>query len=320
MKEIIDAFLNVLDKNESLYFKNFLSMLPENSAWFLISDYCIDDRDKINDVLSFSLLCNYNKLENIKDFINSLASKDFKKTRDVDVGFLNYLNSPFFYHFSIVIPRKEKLLAKMFNKIPIDKMMEGMYEVYENSKEAGVLDKNFCSDAQCRIKKVQREIQRRGYNKKLMRQILLTSYLGASIMFLLQKYSSPMKIAWISDRDAIIDKFDGFVFDNMFFWYEIALSDKAFDKVKPEIIFVEPEKVGINYSDELIRIPDYIAGALASYDTENPKNLLEIKEKYKLMFKDVISDPINQATLKLESSDSGALSIYNIKLMSTKGT
>ena len=317
MKEIIDTFLKVLDKKEGINFKKFLSKFPENSAWYLISDYCIDSPDKYNDVLTFSLLCNYDKYENIQELINSLASRDLKKTRDIDSGFLQYINSPFFYHFSLVIPKKEKLLAKLFKKVPIDKMMEWMYSVYENTKEVEISHRNFCIEAQTRIKLVQREIQRQGYNKKLIRQILLTSSLGASIMYLLQKYSLPEKIAWISDRDAIIDKFDGFVFDNMYFWYEVAVSDKTFEKVNTEIIFVEPEKVGLNYFDELIRIPDYIAGALASYDIENKENLMEIKDKYKLMFMDVFSNPMNQATIKVQSSDEMSLSVYSFKWMNS---
>jgi len=315
MKEIIDTFLKVLDKKEGINFKKFLSKFPENSAWYLISDYCIDSPDKYNDVLTFSLLCNYDKYENIQELINSLASRDLKKTRNIDSGFLQYINSPFFYHFSLVIPKKEKLLAKLFKKVPIDKMMEWMYSVYENTKEVEISHRNFCIEAQTRIKLVQREIQRQGYNKKLIRQILLTGSLGASIMYLLQKYSSPKKIAWISDRDAIIDKFDGFVFDNMYFWYEVAVSDQTFEKVNTDIIFVEPEKVGLNYFDELIRIPDYIAGALASYDIENKENLMEIKDKYKLMFMDVFSNPMNQATIKVQSSDEMSLSVYSFKWM-----
>lgn len=318
MKEIIDTFLDVLDKKESENFINFLSILPENSSWYLISDYCIDDAGKHNDVFSFSLLCNYDKYENIQELINSLAPKDLKKTRDVNSGFLQYLNSPYFYHFSLVIPRKEKLLAKLLNKVPLDKITEWMNNIYQNNKEVEISHREFCNEAQARIKLVQREIQRQGHNKKLIRQILLTSSLGASIMYLLQKYSSPKKIAWISDRDAIIDKFDGFVFDNMYFWYEIAVRDKAFEKVNTEIVFVEPEKIGATYFDELIRIPDYIAGALASYDTENKDNLIDIKDKYKWMFMDVFSEPINQATVKAQSSDGTSLSVYNFKWMNNE--
>lgn len=313
MKQIIDTFLGVLDKTESNYFREFLSVLPDNSAWYLISDYCIDDSTKFNDVITFSLLCNYDRHENIKDLINNLAPRDLKKTKNINADFLQYLNSPYVYHFSLVIPKKEKLLAKLLNKVPLDKMTEWMNKVYENSKEVGALDKDFCNGAQKRLKLIQREIQRQGYNKKLIREILLTSSLGASIMFLLQKYSSPQKIAWISDRDAIIDKFDGFAFDNMYFWYEIAVADKTFEKVKPDIIFVEPEKVGENYFDELIRLPDYITGSLASIDMENKESLVEIKDKYKWMFVDVFTEPINQATIKVECNDKYALSVYNFK-------
>jgi hypothetical protein len=318
MKELIDKFLEVLDKTESNYFKRFLHALPENSAWYLISDYCIDDSSKFNDVITFSLLCNYDNHGNIKDVINSLAPKDLKKTKNINEGFLEYLNSPFVYHFSLVIPRKEELLAKLLNKIQLDKLIDWIYQVYDNSKQVNVKMISFCNEAQQRLKLVQRELQRQGHNKKLIREILLTSSFGTSIMYLLQKYSSPSKIAWVSDRDAIIDKFDGFVFDNMYFWYEISVTDQSFEKVNTEIVFVEPEKIGINYFDELIRIPDYVAGALASIDTENKDNLIDIQDKYKLMFMDVFSEPINQATIKVECNGQYSLSVYNYKWLKNK--
>jgi hypothetical protein len=318
MKELINIFLDVLDKTESIYFRKFLATIPEDSAWYLISDYCINDPSKYNDVITFSLLCNYDKYENIKDLINSLAPKDIKKTKDIDSDFLKYINSPFIYHFSLVIPQNEKLLAKFIDKIPLIKLIGRMCKVYEDLKQVNIEMISFYTAAQKRLKLVEREIQRQGYNKKLIREILLTSSLGTSIMFLLQKYSSPSSIAWISDRDAIIDKFEGVVFDNMYFGYESAVAEKPFEKVNTKIIFVEPERIGENYFDELIRIPDYIAGTLATIDTVNKSNLIDIKEKYMLMFMDVFSEPINQATIKAECSGQHPLSVYNFKWMNNK--
>lgn len=318
MKLIIDTFLKVLDKREGNYFKEFISVLPKDSSWYLISDYCIKDPTKHNDVITFSLLCNYDKHESIKDVIKSLAPKDLKKTKTINVDFLQYLNSPYLYHFSLIIPRNDKLLAKLFNEIPLDSMLNWMNDIYEKIKNASSSDVSFCNDAQVRLKLVQTEIKRQGYNQRLLREILLTSLFGATIMFLIQKYSSPTDIAWISDRDAIIDKFDGFVFDTMFFLYQHQLRYETFKKTNTKISFVEPEKVGLNYFDELIRIPDYIAGALASIDTENKESILELKEKYQLIFAGILADPINQATIKAECNEKQTLSVYNIKWMSNK--
>jgi hypothetical protein len=51
------------------------------------------------------------------------------------------------------------------------------------------------------------------FNETLMRKILLTGLFGAAIVNLLKKNSTPTKVLWVSDRDAIIDKYDGFAFD-----------------------------------------------------------------------------------------------------------
>ncbi len=87
-----------------------------------------------------------------------------------------------------------------------------------------------------------------------------------------------------------------------------------------QIFLSRLEKSRENYFDELIRIPDYVAGALASYDIENKENMFKIKGKNKLIFRDVISESINQVTLKLESSEQALLSVYNFKWMNSKST
>lgn len=129
---------------------------------------------------------------------------------------------------------------------------------------------------------------------------------------MLKKYSSPTHIAWVSDRDAIIDKHNGFAFDNMLFWYKIVSHGLEFAKIDPQFIFQEPEKEAENYYDELIRIPDYIAGSLASIDIENKENLLTIHDKHWQMFNNVYTNPMNQATLKVECKNE-MLSVYNFK-------
>jgi hypothetical protein len=313
MKELIDTFLGVLDKTESLYFRNFLTNLPKDSAWYMISDYCIDDSSKANDVFTFSLLCNIDKYDNIKDLINKIAPRDLKKTKEINFEYLDFLNSPFVYHFSLIIPQQEKLLSKFLDKYPFDELLKWVYEVYENSKDQRPDMVDFFTNAQKRIKSFRTELGQSNFNKKLVRKIFLTSSFGASIMFLLQKYSSPSHVAWISDRDAIIDKHDGFAFDNMYFWYEVTVSQESFEKVNTSIIYTELEKIGRPYFDELIRIPDYIAGALASFDLTNMNNNLDIKEKYRQMFMDLFANPINQATIKVECNGEHPLSVYNVK-------
>lgn len=170
MKEIIETILGVLDKKESENFKEFLRNVPNSNAWYLISDYCIDDANKYNDVFTFSLLCNYAKTETIKDDINNLASKDLKKVKTVESDFMTYLNSSYLYHFSIVIPRKEQLLAALLNKHPYHEMIGWINDVYENTKKVDVEKVDYYNAMQKRLKQLSIEVNKSGLNIKLFKK------------------------------------------------------------------------------------------------------------------------------------------------------
>lgn len=311
MNQILLLLMELFQKKESEAFKEFLK--PFNSAnleWYLISDYCIDDVNKLNDVFSFSLLLSHDEIGNIKEFIKAGAPKDIKNTKDVGESFLSYVNSPVIYHFSFIIPRENKLLKAFYSKEMMLSEVNFINQVCENSiidNTTGLND--YYKGVQKRIKQINIEMQRPTFNETLMRKILLTGIFGASIANLLKTNSTPKKVLWVSDRDAIIDKYDGFAFDFMFMHYLLLPSDKYLSADKFEFMF---NNSGQTYYDELIRIPDYYAGTLASIDLEDKKQLETLQNKHKTFVRGSIVNSINQANIKLESSDS-KLSVYNTK-------
>ena len=83
--------------------------LPDNAAWYVISDYCFGDKTKKNDTATFSILLNHDKVENIKDYINRFTPNDIKSSRKVAPEFLQYINSPVIFNISFLIDRDTKL-------------------------------------------------------------------------------------------------------------------------------------------------------------------------------------------------------------------
>ncbi|WKL47940.1 hypothetical protein Q1W71_23700 [Flavobacterium pectinovorum] len=311
MNQILLLLRELLEKKENESFKNFLKPFNSpNLEWYLISDYCIDDTNKLNDVFSFSLLLNHDEISNIKDFIKAGAPKDIKNAKDVGVSFLSYVNSSVIYHFSFIIPRNNKLLKGFYSKEMMTSEISFINQVCENSiidNTTGLND--YLKDVQKRIKQIKIEMQRPTFNETLMRKILLTGIFGASIANLLKINSTPSKVLWISDRDAIIDKYDGFAFDFMFMHYLLLPTDKYPSKDKFEFMF---SNSGQTFYDELIRIPDYYAGTLASIDLNDKRQLEELHNKHKTFVRGSIVNSINQANIKLECTDS-KLSVYNTK-------
>jgi len=176
MLEIVSVLVDVLDKKEAINFKSFLANVPENAAWYLISDYCIGDSNKINDVLSFSLLLNHDNITNVKDYIKHFAPVDLKKTRSISEGFVSYVNSPVIYHFSIIIPREEKLLNNFFTEKDMNYVFDYMNEQCNalksiNAESNNIDTANYYVDVQKRIRAFKQDTKKKNFNKKLLRKI-----------------------------------------------------------------------------------------------------------------------------------------------------
>lgn len=309
-----ELLIELLGKKETDNFKTFLETFKiEKKEWYLISDYCIDDTNKLNDVFSFSLLLNHDDIHDIKEFVKNSAPKDLKNTKDISASFLSYVNSPIVYHFSFIIPKKDKLIKSFYTKERMLGELNYLNQILENDKKFnGKEIVDFYTDAQKRIRQIQNEALRPTFNENLLRKILLTGIFGGTIVYLLKLNSNPSKVMWISDRDAIIDKFDGFAFDYMYLMYSLLPEEKLLSKNLFDFIFNPPEPTGQNFFDELIRIPDYVAGTLASIDLEDKNQIAEMLQKHKLFVIGSITNSVNQATIKIKINGEG-LSVYNIK-------
>lgn len=317
MIEVLNALTEILDKNEAFKFKDFLNRYNDIKSWYLMSDYCLEDTQKYNDVFSFTLLLNIDEIKNLKDYIKLHAPTDLKKTKNITEGIIEFINSSAVYHFSIIIPRSEKLLSGLCDKARFTALLTWMTDIVENSKTVHPQRSDFFNDMLKRLKLIKTEMLKTSFNEKLMRKIFISGFLGAQIIRMLRKHSDPTHIAWISDRDAIVDTYDGFAFDNMYFWYEILAINEKFPFSDLQIYYIEPEKVGKNFYDELIRIPDFIAGTLASIDCTSTVNFDDLQDKHKIILHQAFTNSANQATIRIQRTDSH-LSAYNFKWIAKK--
>ncbi len=298
--------------------ENWFRSLPEGASWYVISDYCFGDNNKKNDVVSFSILLQHDKLENIKEYINAFAPKDLKKTRTVSEGFLKYINSPVIFNISFLINRSSKYMKdyadseNMKNFLPTFRDLVEMIESNSNSEN------DYFTLVKRRTEKFEKDFKNKSFNSQLSRQIYLVSTFASLIFYYLTIIKKPAHITWISDRDAIIDRYEGIIFDFAYMMYLAEYSETMDTKEGsvlmmdgPKFTFVEPEKSAVNTYDELIRIPDYLAGTLADFDIG--KREFSKDKYYQMLAQSLVNSP-NHAIIQIDG-DSKRLSARRLVFM-----
>jgi len=291
---IHEVFKKSVDKELSVFFKNN----PQNASWYLISDYCIGNRVNQNDSITFSLLLNHDTSANIKDFIKTNIPRDLKKTRKANRSIISYLNLPIIFHFSLVISTKQKLLSKALNLSVLTSYFKDLKSIVDRSSKLNNFE--YFTDVSNRIEIVLKELTKKGCNFKLIRNITIVSAFAGSIIDLMQRNGSPSHVAWVPDRDPILDKFETVVFDLINYATKSIFLKANILKNDPQLIYSEPDKIGVNFYDELVRLPDYITGTLATFNFEGESDL---KLKHQQVLHDSIIASKNHLVMQLEYSE-----------------
>jgi hypothetical protein len=245
----------------------------------VVSDYCIGDPGKKNDVVSFVIVASHDTLANICDYIAAAAPKDIKNTRTVPTGIMQYLRLPVTFSVSFVVSRESHLLRDYIALANMEDFLPDVEDFLRTVQANSPAPTAYFDDVAKRLRLFKRDIAaNRQFNAKLARQVFLVATFGAQIFKHLAVAKRPSQIRWISDRDALLDRYDGLVYDLayviflLFYSTTLERRDGAILLLdKPRFLFEIPEKSGQHRYDELVRLPDYLAGTLADIDLDTLK-------------------------------------------------
>lgn len=79
MDEVIKLIENTINQSAIKDFRSFISKFSYVTKWILCSDYCFDDKNKPNNVMSFVLYPYIFKINQWQEIIKKLQPKDIKK-------------------------------------------------------------------------------------------------------------------------------------------------------------------------------------------------------------------------------------------------
>jgi len=270
LEVIEDTFNKSTNSDLNNYLNNFIFGPQFNlkciSRWACSSDYCFNDRNKSNNVMTFTLIPCIDDFNNLSKFLSKIARVDIKKTKYVPKEFTDFLKTYPIINFSFIINDKKKIFGSENNIVKgnFENTFIFMKKQYvEWSKKQPNQRKYFNKT----LKKINCILQLIKNSKKIkqIRYMLLVTFLGAYVSSkVLQQLKNIELFGWFSDRDAINEVCNNFSIELFQYYLHGLVGGK-------NITFVaSPASSKDNaFYEEFVRIPDYIAGTLADYNIQN---------------------------------------------------
>lgn len=303
MLEISKPIKTTFEQSTLRDLEYWFSDFPVDAAWYVVSDYCFSDKNKNSDSVTFSILLNHDKIENIKEYIRAFASKDIKSTRSVSEGFIQYINSPVIFHITFMIDRKTKYMKDYATKENMEEFLSYFRDFVSEVDKNSSFDDGFTSSVLKRSYEFERDFKSKNINLRLSRQIYLVAVFASLVFYYLNRSKKPSHIKWISDRDAINKRYDGFIYDLSYFLFLSEMSQEVNGKDgtitllhKPQFIFPVKDELEDCKYDELIRIPDYLAGTLADLNMNTGEFT---KDKFYTVFFDSLVESKNHSVIQV---------------------
>ena len=268
---LLEIFEDTFNKsvNNDLYNFIFNSNLMRVSKWTCFSDYCFNDRNKPNDVMTFTLIPYIDDFNKLSEVVANIAKVDIKNTKYVTEEFICFLKTYPLINFSFIINNnnKKKIRRKIFklrDKTDLN-VLEDTFQFikqqYSDWIEKQPQQKEYFTKI---IKKINCILHLLKNNKKVRQIIdmLLVIFCGAYVSSkVLQQIRNIEIFGWFSDQDAINDICNNFSVELFQYYLHRLINGK-------DITFVScPASSSIKiFYDVFVRIPDYLAGTLADYN------------------------------------------------------
>lgn len=266
---------SIIDERSN--FTSFLNNYKQVKHWIISSDYCIGDKNKKNSTMAFSIMPEIEQLSNIKKKIKLFAPIDIKKSRHISEDFIHFMRSGYIFNVVLIIKDIKNILNSRESIFLTLKYTKEYTESLknDNSKQTRDLIK--------KLDMLMDKVRSPSFNCKIFRHSIVLSIIYSFIAACIAEHTKSDKIIIYPDRDSMTESNRGFAFDFMKLNYH-GLSS-LYNAPEPELIIHEQENDNL-WFDELIRIPDYLAGTFADWDRENNR----CREKFLPMIEDFAAD------------------------------
>ena len=299
IEKIIDIYFEDEELNSSV--NNFLERSGYSEKWLLYSDYCLDDHNKPNDVLSFALIpfLDENIYQALDKAIHTYQPKDIKKSKEVNEIFLKILKDFPIFSFSFILDDRELLFGDTGNErvknvtSVLDEIKHNFEAWRKNAEEENEVVQYYEES----IKKFKAQIHKVEQKKdtSLISDIILIALLGGVYASkILKRLPNLDIIGWFPDRDASNEGCDNIIVPI----YNTILYNRIQNRYTRWAVTM-PDTSKKPFYDNENRIVDYICGTIADYDFQNNK---VSKDKFCTVLEDLLADNPNIRIYRIKSS------------------
>jgi hypothetical protein len=296
---LVDCLVSTFSLGAINEFKGFLAKYPLVTKWIIASDFVLNEREAASDAYAYTFFPYVTDLMELQEKISKLVPKDFKKTKSIGLEFEKFLHSGETFTVCLLTPKKFRAAGDLHTvRASLDLTLTMMRNWHDADSQKKVISA---------FERLKERTKANNFNAQLMSTIMISTVLAAFCAIILAVERKIETVGWFPDRDNITTAYDR-IADYMFSVNLSAFCQRhGIDARQIMTVIGTPDlKQGNSdqmWFNELIRIPDFLAGPLAGWDYR--KNLVTGRQKYIEILQGVVADNPYLITLILAETESG---------------
>lgn len=236
---------------KSKKFDVFLARYPDVTEWVIAADFCFEKKKQ---AYVFTIIPITQTIDEVLDEIGAKMPRDLKSIREVSPEVVEYLKSEQFFHFAFVASNHRKAEGS-----DVKELIVKMVEYFQRSNSSPELIKSFES--------LGTGAEAKSFNTRLFMDMMLLCNLFCFIIFLLFRDARASSIIISPDRDKMTEWLDGLYGDIVKHMVRHTVLTRFPDAASPRVrktAQAPGRQTKDTWFDPLVRLPDYIAGPLAT--------------------------------------------------------
>jgi hypothetical protein len=297
---LVDCLVSTFGKSPIDQFRKFLAKHPQVTKWMIATDYVTGDPQAAHDAYAYTLFPHDTDLMVLKAKIAGLVPRDFKKIKAVEPKLQEFFQSGETFTICLLTPKKYKIAGDIHAvRRGLDQTLS-MMRNWHDAENQGQAIKAF--------ERLRERANANNFSAQVMSTMMIATVLAAFCAIILAQQRKIEIVGWFPDRDNITTAYDR-VAHHMFglnfsaFCQRHGIADWRSIKIMIGLPEPDPAKPKQSWYDELVRVPDFLAGPLAAWNFR--ENLVTGRQKYVDILQGAVADNPYLITLLLVDTEKG---------------